>query len=115
MRRRIYREPQPISRTEAEAIFASNDPYAIESTLVDVAFHDPDWRWVQDKCLDLVRHNSPGVRQIAVTCLGHVARIHGTLDLAKVLPLLEELSRDPEVVTEDSLSDIRIFIPDAAV
>ena len=30
-----------------------------------------------------------------------------------VLPVLEELSRDQAVVTEDALDDIRMFVPNA--
>ena len=110
----IYEEPKPISRTEAEQVFASNDSYAIESALVNIAFHDDDWHWVQDKCLGFTSHPEPPVRQVAITCLGHVARIHGKLDLAVVLPVLKKLSRDPDVDTEDTLNDIRMFLPNAA-
>jgi hypothetical protein len=53
MSRMTYVEPQPISRTEVERIFASNDTNAIESTLVDIAIHDPDWQWSKTPVLDL--------------------------------------------------------------
>jgi hypothetical protein len=109
-----YVETQPIPRPEAERIFASNDTSAIASTLVDIAFHDPDWQWVQNTCLGYARHPVPTVRQVAVTCLGHIARIHRRLDLAAVLPVLEELSRDQAVITEDALDDIRTFVSNAA-
>ena len=106
----IYREPQAISRDKAEHIFASGDANQIASALVDIAFHDRDWRWVQNKCLGFARDGNPGVRQVAITCLGHVARIHQTLDLETVLPVLDELAGDPAVITEDALDDIRMFI-----
>ena len=110
-----YREPQPISRSEAEHIFASGTADEIASALIDIAFHDPDWRWVQNKCLGFTSDDAPVVRQAAVTCLGHVARIHRTLDLETVLAVLNELSRDPAVTTEDALDDIRMFIHNAAL
>ena len=111
----IYREPRPISREEAARIFASGDANEIASALVDIAFHDRDWRWVQNKCLCFARDSAPVVRQVAVTCLGHVARIHRMLDLETVLPVLNELSRDPAVTTDDALDDIRMFIHNAAL
>jgi len=111
----IYREPQPVSRVEADRIFAAGDSKAIASTLVDIAFHERDWRWVQDKCLYFARHPEPNVRQVAVTCLGHIARIHRTLDLAVVLPVLDELSSDEAVTIEDAIDDIRMFMPNAAL
>ena len=113
--RMIYREPQPISRGEAERILASNDSNAIAATLVDLAYHERDWRWAQDKCLAFARYPEPNVRQVAINCLGDIARIHRTLDLATVLPVLEELSGDADVTTEDALDDIRTFIPNVAL
>jgi hypothetical protein len=110
MRKLIYHAPHPISREEAEAAFASCDSKEIAFALVNVAFHDPDWHWVQDKCLGFAHSDIAAVRQIALTCLGHVARIHRQLDLERVLPILDELSRDPEVQVDDTLDDIQIFM-----
>ena len=110
MRKLTYIEPHPITREEAEAAFVSDDSKEIAFALVNVAFHDPDWRWVQEKCLTLVRSDIAALRQVAVTCLGHVARIHRKLDLEKVLPVLDELLHDPEVQVEDALDDIQMFM-----
>ena len=103
-----------LKRQEAENIFASGDANEIASALIDIALHDRDWCWVQNKCLGFARDGNPVVRQAAVTCLGHVARIHRELDLETVLAVLNELSGDPAVTTEDALDDIRIFIRNAA-
>jgi hypothetical protein len=111
----IYREPQPISRAEAEHIFASGDADAIASALVDITFHDRDWRWVQNKCIGFARVDNSVVRQAAVTCLGHVARIHRKLDLETVLPVVDELSGGPALTTQDALDDIRMFVRNGAL
>jgi hypothetical protein len=44
--------------------------------------------------------------------LGHLARIHGQLDLERVEPRLRELRADPEVAgsAEDALDDIERFM-----
>jgi hypothetical protein len=110
MKKLAYHEPQSITREEAESSFASGNSEEIASALVSVAFHHADWRWVQDKCLDLARSDIASVRQIAVTCLGHVARIHRKLELEKVLPVLDELSNDHEVHVGDVLDDIQMFM-----
>ncbi len=103
-----------MTREEAESAFASNDPEQITFALVNAAFHDPDWRWVQDKCLDFTRNNFPEVRRMAATCLGHLARIHRILELNKVAPALKELLKDPERhvrgSAEDAMEDIKIFM-----
>ena len=114
MKRLIYEEPQPISRDEASSAFATNKPEVICSTLVSIALHDPDWRWAQEKCLEFARHPDAGVRQVAATCIGHVARIHQRLDLDAVTPILHQLLSDTEVYVrgcaEDAMGDIEIFM-----
>jgi HEAT repeat protein len=114
MKRLTYQEPYPITREEADSAFASGDPEQIADTLVNAAFHDPDWQWVQAKCLGFARSNAAAVRYIAATCLGHVARIHRQLDLDKVAPVLKELLNDPEIYVrgsaEDAIEDIKIFM-----
>jgi hypothetical protein len=110
MRKLKYREPHPVSREAAEAAFDSENPEQIAEALVNVAFHDTDWRWAQERCLGFLRDDVAAVRQIAVTCLGHLARIHRRLDLERVLPALDEVSHDPAVQVEDALDDIHMFI-----
>jgi hypothetical protein len=107
-----YSEPLPLTRADAERIFASSDRDAVCEALVAVAFHDPDWRWVQDKCLGFTHHSEWALRAIAATCLGHLARIHGTLDFERVKPRLIELMKDPRTrgYAEDAASDIRMFM-----
>ena len=107
----VYEEPLPIARDEAETIFRSQDRRAISDALVRVTFHDSDWRWVQDWCLRFAEHSDPELRGVAATCLGHLARIHRTLDWDKVILALERLRADRAVggQAEDALADIRRF------
>ena len=107
-----YDEPEAMDRAEAEAVLRGQDPTAICEALVRVALHDPDWAWVQEHCLRLTAATDPEVRGVAATCLGHLARIHGMLDLIRVEPTLRQLRRDPEVRghAEDALDDIQQFM-----
>lgn len=83
------------------------------AALLSLAFHDPDWRWVQEQCLHYAKHRSVAVRGQAALCLGHLARIHRALDLKVAMPVLRELASKPETRGQaaDALSDIEIFIP----
>ena len=110
-----YQEPSPLSRTEAERRLRSDDPAVVCPGLVDVAFYEPDWRWVQEHCLRLADSVDPNVRGIAATCLGHLARIHRTLDLERALPVLRRLQHDKAVQgqADEALDDIGIFIEQA--
>lgn len=101
-----------IGRDEAEDAFASGDAWRICDALVRIAYHDPDWRWVEMKCLEFTSHPDMSIRMVAVICFSHIARIHGVLHVEKVLPVLRELERDPELsgTVEDTLEDLRIFL-----
>lgn len=110
---RKYEKPVWASRKELEAALAAGDDASSAQALVGLVFHDDDWRWCQNKCLELLGHHSPSLRRIAITCLGHVARIHGQMDVALVRSELQRMRDDPGVrgAIEDAESDISIFIP----
>ena len=69
-------------------------------------------RAVQGGCLHLTDSQDLNVRRVAVTALGHLARIHRTLDLDRVLPVLAQISGEvePAGTVEDAMDDIRLFI-----
>ncbi|GGH07193.1 hypothetical protein GCM10011586_24320 [Silvibacterium dinghuense] len=90
----------------------SSDEQQISNALLSAAYYDPDWKWVQEKCLAFSYHRASAVRWNAATCFGHLARIHRQLDLEIVLQRLEELRADPLVKSsvEDALDDIRFYM-----
>lgn len=83
------------------------------TALVAVVFGDEDWQWLQQKCLDLLDHEDEALRGLAVACLGHVARIHGRLDRATVLPALDSASQDLRLAgrVADALDNIARYAP----
>jgi hypothetical protein len=111
-RRLIYIEPTSITRVEAERVFRAADTMAICHALVGVTFHDPDRQWVEEWCLTFCESPDPELRQLAATCLGHLARIHRSLDLERVLPVLRRLSADPLVSgsVDTAMDDIEQFL-----
>lgn len=110
-----YRPGMRVSRDEVARAFELGDPDVLSAALIAVAFHEPDWRWAQDRCLEALAHASPVVRGLAATCLGHVARIHRQLDLDRVRPRLEALLPDPYAGSRarDALTDIDRFLAGA--
>jgi hypothetical protein len=100
------------SREELEVLLRSDDELDISNALLSAAYYDPDWRWVQEKCLAFSRHPAATVRWNSATCFGHLARIHRQLDLEVVLQRLAELRDDPLVKSsaEDALDDIRFHM-----
>ena len=111
MSKAIYRETLPISRKAAEAKFVIGDHREIATSLVQLALHDPDWRWVLEKCLYFLEDEDVELKAVAVTCLGHLARIHRKPELSSLVPLLESIKGDDRLagVAEDALEDILYF------
>jgi hypothetical protein len=94
-------------------LIATEDMESIASCLVGAAFHLHDWRWAQNKFLELMDHADENVVRVATLCLGHLARIHGELDLHRVLPRLHRQKMDRPAIAgtvDDVLEDIAIFI-----
>ncbi len=102
----------PIDRETAASIFENGNPDKICDALVRAAHFDPDNQWVEKKCMEFTRNKNDNVKKTAIICLGHLARIHNSLNLKKLFPLLEELKSDPELTgyVEDALDDIHMFI-----
>lgn len=108
----MYHKVLPISREEAEKAFSQSDPLSICDALLSLVYHDPDAYWLQDKCMEFLNYPDKMVQGQAITCLGHLARIHQKLDLQKVNPALNALRDDPEIGgrVEDTLDDIQMFM-----
>ncbi|MEW6182337.1 MAG: hypothetical protein AB1500_04060 [Bacillota bacterium] len=107
-----YEEVLPITPKEAEEAFKSKNPAEVCDALIRVTYYDPDWRWVQAQCLRFARHRNTDIRGLAATCIGHLARIHGVLNIELVLPVLQHLLKDPEVYgrAQDALDDIKTYL-----
>lgn len=97
---------------EAEVIFGGDDLNETRTTLVRVAFHEPDYVWAQDCCLRFCNHEDSEVRGVAAICLGHIARIHRKLDIKKVMPVLRRLLKEKLIAgqVEDALDDIKRYV-----
>ena len=90
----------------------SDDASLVTKTLLYITFHHPNDRWVQDICLLLLDNENADIKGLAITCLGHLARIHKRLDTKKVFAILED-KKDDEALKgriEDAIEDITLFV-----
>jgi hypothetical protein len=82
--------------------------------LLSITYHDPDRCWVEDLLLAVVAGGTMQlqVRSLAVTCLGHLARIHREISQHVVLPALHGLKQDPALggVAQDAWDDIESYV-----
>jgi hypothetical protein len=107
-----YREVQERGRQEIELLLRSPEKMDRLDALLSATYYDPEWRWVQNRCLEFLSHGDHEERGLAATCLGHLARIHKELDIELVLSRLAPLKNDPLVGSsvQDALDDIRFFL-----
>lgn len=92
------------------ADLSSGDPSRSTDALLSLTYNDANPQWVERilvQCLD----GRYGVqeRSLAITCFGHLARIHGAkIDRQNVVAILRELVDDPLVggLAEDALDDV---------
>lgn len=93
---RVY---QPIGDPDRDAFLEARrrrDGSEVTNELLALTYHDPDWRWVQDQCLEMIAEepDSDQCRFIAAMCLGHLWVFHGELDRNKVVPVVAALLND---------------------
>jgi hypothetical protein len=89
----------------------SNKVSIVTNALLYATFNFNDWVWVQDECLKLVNNQNIDIKGLSVTCLGHLARIHSSIDKEKVLPILFIKLNDKDISgrVQDALDDIKMF------
>jgi len=106
-----FHQVLPISRDDALIALASGDSEQICKALVSVAFHESDWRWAQEKCLELLENDDADVSGLAATCLGHIARVQKKLDKERVLTALRQRLVYGDIAgrIEDAIDDIEMF------
>jgi hypothetical protein len=108
----VYEEPPPATAADVRAaLSAGEEPPRVSTLLIGSALHDPEWHSVQDLCLELLDSDDPTIAATAVTCLGHLARLHGEIDKDRVVPAITALADHPVIGKRvpDALDDIEMF------
>lgn len=109
-----YNEVQKLDLKNVMSELNSGEVQRIVNALLGLAFHDEDWKGVQDLCIQYSNHPHYNVKGIAILCFGHLARIHGKLETEKVLPIVKKALRDSNdfVVghANSALGDIQFFV-----
>lgn len=74
----------------------TNDVDALLRLVVSVSMDCEDFEYAQELCVRLSGHPDFNVRGNAILGFGHIARVHGRLDEAKLKPIIEAGRSDPE-------------------
>ncbi|MGW0208591.1 hypothetical protein ACWDZ8_23250 [Streptomyces sp. NPDC003233] len=93
-----------------EDLHSSDISLAVRA-LLRLTYEDPDRRWMEGVILECLSPKAdPQIRALAVTCLGHLGRLHRAVS-PEVTQRLESLLDDPVLggQAEDALGDIAYF------
>jgi hypothetical protein len=91
--------------------FAKGNLSAAADAMLALTYYDHDRLWVESFLVAAVDSDADiQIRRLAVTCLGHVARIHGAIGADAVAAVRQAL-QDPELsgIAEDAMGDIESF------
>jgi hypothetical protein len=80
---------------DVERLLERNDPAALLHVAIAVSLDPPDCAWAEGVCIRLAAHDDANVRGNAILGFGHLARICGALDEARVRPLIDAALDDP--------------------
>ena len=72
-----------------------------------------DWKYLQDLYLKYATNDDEDIAGLSITCIGHLARIHQTIDIEAVNDVFKFVANKSKKLNgriEDALEDINIFI-----
>ncbi|WP_217570308.1 hypothetical protein [Mesorhizobium sp. GbtcB19] len=107
----VYEAVRDLDSSQTYKDLLSDDVGEQIRAILSISWHD-DWRFAQDVCFKYARHGNPDVRNISIAGLGHIARIHGAIEVCSVLELVGELRRAGlgSGRIEDMFDDIMVFV-----
>ena len=111
-RKLVNEDAGPISLGRAERAIASGDPREISLALLRLALHGPNFERAEQLAHEHLTHADVWVRRNAATALGHIARVHGELDVNAALRALHVLREDPEMTdwADAALDDFEMYL-----
>ncbi|AWQ19650.1 hypothetical protein [Pantoea ananatis] len=96
-----------------EKILDSDDLIKVSDTLLFIAHNINDIEWAEKEFMKKADHYDEDICGLAITCLGHLARIQGKIDKKIVIPFLKEMMKSDNPIiasrAEDALDDINMF------
>lgn len=102
------------NKIETEQYIFNNynkDTEGVCNLLLQVTFQSDDFKWVQDLCLKLIDLYDLNISGLAITCLGHLARIHGNIEKKVVLKKLND-NLENKIISDriqDAIDDINTY------
>lgn len=100
-------------RAKLQQRLVSNNVDDVTTALLEITYHVGDQQWIEKTLLTAIGHENQQVRGLAITCLGHCARIFGGLQTPSILSTLITIRDDEKDPcsgrADDALDDIALF------
>jgi hypothetical protein len=110
---RVYKPLDYLSNGDVNKILESDNMNEIIRLPLSVGMNHPNWKYAQNLCVKLSKHEDARVRSNAVLGFAYIARTKGMLEKNIVKPIvLKELNENKEYgwrIT-DSINDINLFM-----
>src|SRR5687767_6219278 len=115
MEQKLVYAPIPrMSKRDINAALRENDSKKLSVAVLSAALHSGDGVWAETIAYRLIDHQDPLVRGNAFLSLGHIARVHGTLDRSRAIDVLRVATHDMEEYVRghalDALDDVQHWI-----
>jgi len=109
-----YQSPSEYLKTEVESAIEHDVVSDLIQMVISVSIGSENADWAESVCRRLVRHSDEKVHGNAILGFGHIARVHGKLDLKEVAHLVSTaLSDDKEYVrgqAESAADDLEQYM-----
>lgn len=98
-----------------EDSFCAQDRETVLYAILEMTETVDDPAWIAARLSALAGHSDKETAALAITCFGHLARLHGTVgDYGRVCALLEAKRNIPELrgSVENAFDDFAVFLKD---
>ena len=106
-----YEAVRDLDASQTYTDLRSSDVDLVSRAILTISWHE-EWTSAQETCLEFARHEEYWIRKNSITGLGHIARIHGAIDIGSVLDLFGRLTKAgvPAYEFADMFGDIMVFV-----
>jgi len=106
--------PRERTKNEIEILLSDADSMVVYRAIIDAVNYEPDWRWLQSRCVELLRTGRDKTTRIgAIHGIQFLAAARGEVDPEVVIPALIEAQAEPDLAWDanDALNDIYYKFP----
>lgn len=107
----VYEPISRMSKRNITAALRSPDSKVVLRAILSAALYSDDGLWAEKLVYKFIDHDDPYIRGNAMLSLGHIARVHGSLNRERAIDVLRVAKNDRHEFVRshaiDALDDVR--------